>query len=208
MTSLSRYHLKIKIAQAKLSSSQVPIAVIEVPANDYSQTDIVLLGIGLETARRLTELNANKVILACRSIERGEQAKKDIEETTEKHNVVEVWQLDLASYDSVKEFAARVRGLERVDALINNAGLLTFNREMVEGHESALTVNVISMALLTLLVLPALRQTMVRFNIVPRITIVSSDASFDVSFLHMLSESRLTKSGSSSYNRGKHLRGS
>ena len=188
MTSLSRYRLKQKIAQAKLSSSQVPIAVIEVPANDYSQTDIVLLGIGLETARRLTELNANKVILACRSIERGEQAKKDIEETTEKHNVVEVWQLDLASYDSVKEFAARVRGLERVDALINNAGLLTFNREMVEGHESALTVNVISMALLTLLVLPALRQSMVRFNIVPRITIVSSDASFDVSSLHVFPE--------------------
>jgi retinol dehydrogenase-12 len=137
-------------------------------------------GIGLEAARHFTCLNAARVILACRNLEKGEQAKKDIEETAGRHNVAEVWQLDLASHDSVREFAARVDTLERVDALINNAGLLTFNREIIEGHESMLTVNAVSTALLTLLVLPALRRTATRFNIVPHIVLVSSDAAYGV----------------------------
>jgi short-subunit dehydrogenase len=89
--------------------------------------------------------------------------------------------LDLASYGSVREFASHVNKLERVDALVNNASLLTFERGMIEDHESTLTVNVISTALLTLLVLPALRMTATRFNTVPHIVIVSSDAAFDVS---------------------------
>ncbi|EKJ72267.1 hypothetical protein NXS19_012545 [Fusarium pseudograminearum] len=136
-------------------------------------------GIGLETVRHLTELNAATVILACRSIDKGEQARKDVEESTGKQNVVQVWQLDLASYDSVREFASRVNKLERVDAFINNASLLSFKREMIEGHESMLTVNFISTALLSLLVLPALRLAAIRFNVTPRMVIVSSDAAFD-----------------------------
>ncbi|KAF4996790.1 hypothetical protein FGRMN_4266 [Fusarium graminum] len=135
-------------------------------------------GIGLEAARHFTRLNAAKVILACRSLDKGEHAKKDIEGTTGRQNVVEVWQLDLASHESIREFAARVNMLERVDALINNAGLLTFKREIMEGHESMLTINVVSTALLTLLVLPALRRTATRFNVVPHVVIVSSDAAF------------------------------
>lgn len=125
------------------------------------------------------------MILACRSTEKGEQAKKNVEESTGKENVVQVWQLDLASYDSVKEFASRVNKLERVDAFINNASLLSFKREMIEGHESMLTVNFISTALLSLLVLPALRLTAMRFNVTPRMVIVSSDAAFDVRLLRV-----------------------
>ncbi|KAM0558475.1 hypothetical protein ACHAPJ_004669 [Fusarium lateritium] len=136
-------------------------------------------GIGLEAARHFTRLNAARVIIGCRSLDKGEQAKKDIEETIGRHDVVEVWQLDLASYDSVREFAAQVNKLERVDALINNASLLTFKREIIEGHESALTVNVISTALLTLLALPALRRTGTRFNVVSHVVIVSSDAAYE-----------------------------
>ncbi|KAF9777461.1 hypothetical protein IL306_004430 [Fusarium sp. DS 682] len=156
-----------------------------IPPQEEDCTDKVFIitggnsGIGLEAARHFTQLNAAKVILACRSLGKGEQAKKNIQETTGKHNVIEVWQLDLASHDSIREFAAQVNKLERVDVLINNAGLLVFKRELIEGHESMLSVNVISTALLTLLVLPVLRQTLTRFNIIPHIVIVSSDAAFE-----------------------------
>ncbi|KAF4446384.1 hypothetical protein F53441_9952 [Fusarium austroafricanum] len=136
-------------------------------------------GVGLEAARHFTRLNTAKVILACRSLDKGEQAKKEIEESTGKENAVEVWQLDLSSHDSIREFAAQVNKLNRVDALINNAGHLTFKRELIEGHESMLSVNVISTALLTLLVLPSLRQTATRFNIIPHVVVVSSDAAFE-----------------------------
>ncbi|KAF4977807.1 hypothetical protein FZEAL_5714 [Fusarium zealandicum] len=135
-------------------------------------------GLGREACRHFVRLGAAKVILACRNLDKGEEAKKDIEGTTQKQGVVDVWQLDLASFDSVREFAARVNKLDRVDVLINNASFLTFRREMVEGHESTLTVNVISTYLLTLLVLPALRRTSSQCNITPHIVVVSSEAAF------------------------------
>ncbi|KAG7419871.1 hypothetical protein DER46DRAFT_596097 [Fusarium sp. MPI-SDFR-AT-0072] len=156
-----------------------------IPPQEEDCTDKVVVitggngGIALEAARHFTQFNAARVILACRSLEKGEHARKDIEETTGKHNVVEVWHLDLASHDSIREFAARVNKLDRLDVFINNAGLLVFKRELIEGHESMLSINVISTALLTLLILPALRQTSNRFNIIPHIVIVSSDAAFE-----------------------------
>ncbi|KAM5514085.1 Mediator of RNA polymerase II transcription subunit 5 [Fusarium oxysporum f. sp. phaseoli] len=156
-----------------------------IPPQEEDCTDKVVIitggngGIALEAARHFTQLSAAKVILACRSLEKGDHAKKDIEETSGKQNVVEVWHLDLASHDSIREFADRVNKLDRLDVFINNAGLLVFKRELIEGHESMLSINVISTALLTLLVLPALRQTSNRFNIIPHIVIVSSDAAFE-----------------------------
>ncbi|KAF4467705.1 enoyl- hydratase isomerase [Fusarium albosuccineum] len=135
-------------------------------------------GLGREASRHFARLGAAKIIIGCRNLDKGEEAKKDIEETTVKKGVVEVWQLDLASFDSVREFGARVDKLERVDILIDNASFLTFKRQLLEGHESMLTVNVISTYLLTVLVLPSLRRTASKFNITPHIVVVSSDAAF------------------------------
>lgn len=127
------------------------------------------------------QLNAAKVILACRSLDKAVKAKQDIEESTKRTGVVDVWQLDLASFDSVKEFAARVSGLERLDIVINNASVLTTTWEISENHELQLTVNVISTVLLSLLLLPFLRRTGLQFNITPHLVIVSSDGAFLVS---------------------------
>lgn len=135
-----------------------------------------LSGLGREASRHFVRLGAAKVILGCRNLDKGEEAKKDIEETTGKKDVVEVWQLDMASFESVREFAARVDKLDRLDILVDNASLLIFTREMIEGHESTLTVNVISTFLLTMLVLPIMRRTATKFNLVPHIVVVSSDA--------------------------------
>lgn len=48
-------------------------------------------GLGLETARHLVEFNASRVILAVRNIKAGESAKENIEKTTGRKGVVEVW---------------------------------------------------------------------------------------------------------------------
>ncbi|RSL62491.1 hypothetical protein CEP54_005678 [Fusarium duplospermum] len=61
-------------------------------------------GLGLEAARHFVRLNASKVILACRNVDKGEAAKKDIEESTGRRHVAQVWHLDLCSYESVKSF--------------------------------------------------------------------------------------------------------
>lgn len=46
-------------------------------------------GLGLETARHLVEFKASRVILAVRNLTAGENAKKDIEQTTDRKGVVE-----------------------------------------------------------------------------------------------------------------------
>lgn len=57
------------------------------------------VGLGKEAARHFARLGASKLILAVRNIEAGEEAKKDIESTTNcGKSVIEVWSLDLSSY--------------------------------------------------------------------------------------------------------------
>ena len=94
------------------------------------------MGLGKEAARHYVRLNAEKVILACRSRERGEAAKKDIEATTKRKGVLEIWELNLGSYASVKSFADKAKGLPRLDSIVENAGISTRNFALVEGNES------------------------------------------------------------------------
>lgn len=123
------------------------------------------------------------MILGCRSIEKGERAKKEIEESTKRENVVEVWQVDLESFESVKKFCARASDLDRLDVVVENAGIAIPVFVRVEGYESTITVNVISTFLMALLLLPKLREQGAKLNKVPHLVIVSSDAHHQVRFL-------------------------
>lgn len=149
------------------------------PTQDFTgQTVIVTgsnVGLGLEAARHFTRLNAAKVILGVRDIGKGEQARRSIEESTERPNVVDVWQLDLSSYDSVEKFANRVQGLDRLDVVVENAGISVDSYRVAEDNESTITVNVVSTFLLALLVLPKLRESATKFDVQPHLIIVSSE---------------------------------
>lgn len=96
------------------------------PTKDCTGRTVIITGanagLGKEAARHYVRLNAEKVIIACRSAEKGEATKQDIEQSTGRNGAIEVWQLDLASYESVKQFAKRVNMLPRVDIMIENAG--------------------------------------------------------------------------------------
>lgn len=98
--------------------------------------------------------------------------------------MIEVWQVDLTSYASVKEFCARVNQLNRLDVILENAGLAVPKYEEFEDMESTVTVNVMSTFLMALLVLPKLRESAAKYNIVPRLTIVASDAHEQVCYSH------------------------
>ena len=134
------------------------------------------IGLGLEAARHFTRLGASKVILAVRTLSKGENAKASIEQTTGVKNVVEVWQLDMSSYKSVLEFAVRAeKELERVVIALLNAGISAGKFEVFEQDESTLTVNVVSTFLLALALLPKLKATSVKFNTRPNLTITASE---------------------------------
>ncbi|MEC3913620.1 oxidoreductase [Nocardia sp. CDC160] len=98
-------------------------------------------GLGLETARRLAERGA-RVVLACRSAEKAAAAAEDIRQTAPGAELPFV-ELDLASLESVRKAAAEVRGeFERVDLLVNNAGMLSRERTFtVDGFETTFATN-------------------------------------------------------------------
>jgi short-subunit dehydrogenase len=123
-------------------------------------------------------LSAKRVIIAVRSLSKGDVAKAKIETTTGLKDVAEVWHLDLSSYDSVKEFVKKVERLDRVDAIIENAGVAMSERVIAEGLESTLTVNVVSTMLLAVLVLPKLQESAKKFGIVPHLVLVGSEVAF------------------------------
>jgi len=136
---------------------------------------------GLEAARYFVRLDAKKVILAVRTISKGETAKKSIEESEKRTDVVTVWELNLSSYASVKEFASKAQSLERLDVLMENAGMYTFDFEIAEDNERTITVNVVSTFLLALLLLPKLRETAVAVK-------KPSVLNFTGSFVHKLTK--------------------
>lgn len=136
-----------------------------VPTKPFTDQTIIVTGansgMGLEAARHFVRLDAAKVILAVRSLAKGQAAVDDITATTERPGVAEAWELDLASYASVEAFARRANALPRLDVVVANAGVFMFKFERAEGDEATVTVNVVSHMLLALLVLPKLRETAV-----------------------------------------------
>jgi NAD(P)-dependent dehydrogenase (short-subunit alcohol dehydrogenase family) len=116
-------------------------------------------GIGLETAVDLAKRNA-RVILACRSVERGETAAVEVRKRSGNNNAVFV-QLDLASLDSVRKFAAKILEEEpRIDILINNAGVMAIpNRTLTQdGFEMQFGTNHLGHFLLTNLLLDRIKE--------------------------------------------------
>jgi NAD(P)-dependent dehydrogenase (short-subunit alcohol dehydrogenase family) len=117
-------------------------------------------GIGLEAAANFVTLGASKVIIAARDMSKGEAVKADIESRTGKRGILELWELDMDSYESVVAFARRANTLDYLDIAILNAGL---RRGMFvqskHGWEADLQVNTLSTTLLAVLLLPKLKQS-------------------------------------------------
>lgn len=116
-------------------------------------------GIGKETAIDLAKRNA-RVILACRDIKRGNQAEKEVKRAS-KSDDVSFKQLDLASFASIKKFAAEILEEEsRIDILINNAGIMRCPYWKTEdGFEMQFGVNHLGHFLLTNLLLDRIKES-------------------------------------------------
>jgi NAD(P)-dependent dehydrogenase (short-subunit alcohol dehydrogenase family) len=116
-------------------------------------------GIGLAAAELLARGGA-RVILLVRDLERGGRAKAEL---TARVGGAEVhlYRCDLASLDSVRRCAATLtEELPALDVLVNNAGVLTAQRELSEdGIELCLATNVIGPFLLTAQLVPLLTRS-------------------------------------------------
>lgn len=78
------------------------------------------VGLGKETARQLaTNHETQRIILACRNLEKAKAAKKDLELSTGR-SIFEIVQMDITDADSVRKAIDTLSG--SVDALVLNAG--------------------------------------------------------------------------------------
>ncbi|XP_045454248.1 retinol dehydrogenase 13-like [Melitaea cinxia] len=132
-------------------------------------------GIGKETVLDFYKRGA-KIIMACRSTEKAEAAKYDIEQKckdlSEKGDIV-IEKCDLSSLKSVREFSKKILNSEpQINILVNNAGVMMCPKGFTEdGFETQFGTNHLAHFLLTMLLLPRLR------NSTPaRIVTVSSSA--------------------------------
>lgn len=79
-------------------------------------------GLGYESVKAFAEKGA-EVIIACRSLKKGDSAKKKIGKV---RGNIEVMQLDLMDFESIKNFTDNFsKKYSRLDVLLNNAGIMT-----------------------------------------------------------------------------------
>ncbi len=118
-------------------------------------------GIGLAIARQLGA-SGHSVWLGCRNLERGEAAAADLRNTGIDARAV---QLDVTDADSVSAAAAAVsREAGRLDALVNNAGLMfgpppSAAEESIEEMQQMFETNVYGVMRVTQAFLPLLRKS-------------------------------------------------
>ncbi|KAF4954601.1 hypothetical protein FSARC_12073 [Fusarium sarcochroum] len=138
-------------------------AVTKAEVDLTGQTAIVTgsnVGLGFECSRQLLELGVSKLILAVRNTAKGEAAmEKLVTLLSIKSQTLEVWQLDMSVYESITQFAERVKTLDRLDIFVHNAGISNQKLHLNPntGYDEVIQTNYLSSVLLTVLLLPILK---------------------------------------------------
>ncbi|CAK7236309.1 hypothetical protein SEUCBS140593_009577 [Sporothrix eucalyptigena] len=117
-------------------------------------------GLGLECAKQLLSYKLSHLVMAVRSIDKGEAAAAPLRKQYPSAKI-DVWPLDMTSYESIQTFVSKVdTDLPRLDVAVLNAGIGFQPFQIVKstGHELTVQVNYLSTMLLAILLLPALKN--------------------------------------------------
>jgi retinol dehydrogenase-12 len=173
---------------------------VALPDVDLSGKTIVITGantgLGLDAAKHLYEspkflapvteltyefqsarMNVSRLVFACRNLEKGEAAKAAVMSELDDPDrlQIDVWQVDLDQFDSVRAFCRRVNHeLDRIDGFIANAGVELMEFDQSEGLERTLTVNVVSTFYMVISIWHKLQETIERYNVDTRLSLVGS----------------------------------
>ncbi|RIA80090.1 hypothetical protein C1645_717582 [Glomus cerebriforme] len=133
---------------------------------DLSKYAIILTGatdgIGKEMARILSGFNPKRLILPARNKEKGNNLLEYIKSSNGHANNVEIWEMDLADLQSVKNFANKyINEVGELHMLFNNAGLEARNQiiKTKDNLELQFQVNHLAPFLLTLLLLDTIKKS-------------------------------------------------
>jgi NAD(P)-dependent dehydrogenase (short-subunit alcohol dehydrogenase family) len=118
-------------------------------------------GVGFYTAKELARTGAT-VIMPARDMRKAKEAAERIEAEVQEARL-HLAKLDLAEFDSVREFGEHVRqryGTGNLDLLVNNAGIMALPKRTMnsEGLELQIATNYFGPFLLTALLFPLMRE--------------------------------------------------
>lgn len=126
-----------------IPSSNTPASILITGSNS---------GIGLAAAEHLASKNAT-IHMACRSLERAENAKNDILQKNQNAKIV-LHQLDVSKLETIDKFVANFLTTHKIDILINNAGCMVHGtdkdkRHNAQGYEINCATNLLGTYILT-----------------------------------------------------------
>ena len=136
----------------------------DIPSNLLNKTYVITgtsSGIGTVIAYELAKRGA-KVIAGNRSIVKAQKAIADIQTASDDLRLLEYLPLDISSFNSVKEFAAKINKdstISQIDGLILNAGIMALpeRKESVDRFELQMATNVLGHHLLTAELMPKIQ---------------------------------------------------
>ncbi|VDB90975.1 unnamed protein product [Peniophora sp. CBMAI 1063] len=138
------------------------------------------IGLGFEATKHFARMKPARLILACRSEEKGKLAIKELEEETG-YKGSELRIVDLSNFKSVQAFADSVEhDALAIDIMVYNAAVLMKEHQATaDGWEQTLHVNVLSALLLPVLLIPAAQRAATAHpGSKPRLVIVGSDVHY------------------------------
>ncbi|KAF1850819.1 NAD(P)-binding protein [Cucurbitaria berberidis CBS 394.84] len=153
------------------------------PAIDLAGKTVLVtgsnIGLGLECSRQFLNLRPSRLIMAVRSLPKGEAAAVSLRAEFPDAKI-EVWQLDMESFRSVQAFAAKCeQELDRLHVAVLNAALGKFKFDRTEegcNRETTIQVNYLSTTLLAILLIPKMKPSASSSG-PGRLTMITSDAS-------------------------------
>ncbi|PBK67955.1 NAD(P)-binding protein [Armillaria solidipes] len=143
---------------------------------DLSGKTLVLIGanvrLGFEAAKHFARMNPARLVLTARDEAKGRQALA----SDTGYSKAELWIIDLANFSSVMEFADRAEHeLDRLDVLVESAGMITWKYEQVEGWEKIIHTNNLGPGLLAIRMIPKMLETAHKHSVTPQLVVVASD---------------------------------
>jgi NAD(P)-dependent dehydrogenase (short-subunit alcohol dehydrogenase family) len=141
------------------------------PTTSFAGKTVIITGansgFGFEAALKLHQLHASLVVLGVRDIAKGKEARQEIEkrckidgEEGEERGRIKVWKCDMDDYTSILEFVEKANGLEKLDGVVLNAGIFGVSYKVGKySWGEVLQINVLSTALLGILLLPKLKAS-------------------------------------------------
>ncbi|CAB4485507.1 uncharacterized protein OCT59_001106 [Rhizophagus irregularis] len=152
---------------------------------DLSKNVIILTGatdgIGKEMTRILAGFNPKRLVLPVRNQEKANDVLEYIKSSNRHAKNVEVWEMDLADLQSVKNFANKfIKEVGELHMLLNNAGVMSSNQviKTKDNLEIQFQVNHLAPFLLTSLLLDTIKKS-VSAELPGKIAFTSSSVHFN-----------------------------